>query len=330
VTLLRWAYPVVALRPAQLGFLGPFNLSAHEPEQGSSPSSTGTRRWGDESGRPVANCRRWWCSRPCLRWGGARLGVVGSPGAHRCGCSMVAGVDRCGSLARGRRRGRELQRRGWGGVSCLRGARGGGDGAGGGPEQAVRAEVARGGLAMVSLVVVWSGAEAVQCRGRKREELHSAHDAFYSRKRRWTPASAVAELVDRKWLWRLRSGARRAVGAPLFRQWGWQAAPHGLIFFLDFPKPFQNCKFKIDVFDCSKNSQVLYETILKYYAQFSKLCQLQITNINHVKNPRIDLIFESSTNFKGSKLSRKNLINSPTFSLDLIFTKVNLVGHTCM
>jgi hypothetical protein len=32
----------------------------------------------------------------------------------------------------------------------------------------------------------------------------------------------------------------------------------------------------------------------------------------------------------GFKPSGTNLINSPKFSLEMVFTKVNLVGHTCM
>jgi hypothetical protein len=35
-------------------------------------------------------------------------------------------------------------------------------------------------------------------------------------------------------------------------------------------------------------------------------------------------------NFKGVQTLRKNLVNSLEIYLDLIFTKVNLVGHTCM
>jgi hypothetical protein len=35
-------------------------------------------------------------------------------------------------------------------------------------------------------------------------------------------------------------------------------------------------------------------------------------------------------NFKGVQTCWENLRNSPKFSLDLILTKVNLVGQTCM
>jgi hypothetical protein len=66
---------------------------------------------------------------------------------------------------------------------------------------------------------------------------------------------------------------------------------------------------------------------VEYFEQLSQLCRLQIPNINHVKNPGIDSIFESSMNFKGVQTSWEK---SDKFSIGLIFTKVNLVGHTCM
>jgi hypothetical protein len=40
--------------------------------------------------------------------------------------------------------------------------------------------------------------------------------------------------------------------------------------------------------------------------------------------------FESSMNFKGFQTLWENLVNPLKFYLDLIFTKVNLVGHTFM
>jgi hypothetical protein len=49
-----------------------------------------------------------------------------------------------------------------------------------------------------------------------------------------------------------------------------------------------------------------------------------------LKNPRTDSIFESLMNFKRDSDLLENLINSPKFLLDLIFTKVKLVGYTCM
>jgi hypothetical protein len=90
----------------------------------------------------------------------------------------------------------------------------------------------------------------------------------------------------------------------------------------NFPKPSEICKFKMDAFPCSKNSKILHEVVLEHYKQLCKLCGLQIANKNHGKNPGIDSIFESSMNFKGLQTFWKN---SDKFSLDLIFTKVNLV-----
>jgi hypothetical protein len=50
----------------------------------------------------------------------------------------------------------------------------------------------------------------------------------------------------------------------------------------------------------------------------------------HVKIIGIDSNLNLLLILKGLEPSRKNLINSPKISLDLIFTKMNLVGHTCM
>jgi hypothetical protein len=47
-----------------------------------------------------------------------------------------------------------------------------------------------------------------------------------------------------------------AVGAPLFGQCGWQAGPTWFHIFLDFLKLIQTCKFKIDAFHWSKNSEI--------------------------------------------------------------------------
>jgi hypothetical protein len=35
-------------------------------------------------------------------------------------------------------------------------------------------------------------------------------------------------------------------------------------------------------------------------------------------------------NFKGVKPYGKNLVNSLKFYLNMVFTKVNLIGHTCV
>jgi hypothetical protein len=79
-----------------------------------------------------------------------------------------------------------------------------------------------------------------------------------------------------------------------------------------------------------KNSQFLHESRLEYFEQHSLLCRLQIPNINIVKNHGTDSKFESLMNFKRDSNLLENLINSPKFLLDLVFTKVNLVGYTCI
>jgi hypothetical protein len=98
--------------------------------------------------------------------------------------------------------------------------------------------------------------------------------------------------------------------------------------FPEFPKLVQTCKFKTDPFHCSKNFQIFYDAILEYSEQLSQLCRLQIPNGNHVKILGTDSIFDSSMNFKGVQTFWGK--SDKFFKIDLIFTKVNLVGHTCM
>jgi hypothetical protein len=69
---------------------------------------------------------------------------------------------------------------------------------------------------------------------------------------------------------------------------------------------------------------------LGYYEQFSQLCRHPMSNINRAKNPGSDSTFEFLMNFKKDLNLPENLVNSPKFFLDLIFTKVNLVGITYM
>jgi hypothetical protein len=80
----------------------------------------------------------------------------------------------------------------------------------------------------------------------------------------------------------------------------------------------------------SKNSQFLHVAGLGYYEQFSQLYGHPILNINRAKNPASDSTFESLMNFKRDLNLPENLVNSPKFFLDLIFTKVNLDGITYM
>jgi dTDP-D-glucose 4,6-dehydratase len=86
----------------------------------------------------------------------------------------------------------------------------------------------------------------------------------------------------------------------------------------------------MDVLSYSKNSKCLNAASRQYWEQLAQLCQLQISNRNKVKNPVTDSIFKSLMNFKRDSNLQENLVNSPKFLLDLIFTKLNLVGITCM
>jgi hypothetical protein len=149
------------------------------------------------------------------------------------------------------------------------------------------------------------GAEAVVARcGGSKAGIALTHAHIYRRLRQWT-------LMARRWKPRSKNGGggavqtSGAVWAPLFGQWGWC-----LLVLQKFP-----------------NFAWGY---IGYSAHLSQLCKCQIPNINHIKNPRIDSIFEFSMNLKGVQTFWENLINSRKFSLDLIFTKVNLVGHICM
>jgi hypothetical protein len=103
---------------------------------------------------------------------------------------------------------------------------------------------------------------------------------------RWY-APLIAVRGGGRW-WRSgRSHRRKTVVVPWSGHWtrglGTAArtvrvigGPHGVLIFLDFPKLGQICKFKIDAFHCSKNSQILRDTRLEYSSQLSRLCLLQI------------------------------------------------------
>jgi hypothetical protein len=86
----------------------------------------------------------------------------------------------------------------------------------------------------------------------------------------------------------------------------------------------------MDTLPWFKESQFLRVASFGYYEQLSQLCQHKIPNRNRVKNPGTDSTFEYLMNFKRDLNHLENLINSPKFLLDLIFTKLKLVGITCM
>jgi hypothetical protein len=100
--------------------------------------------------------------------------------------------------------------------------------------------------------------------------------------------------------------------------------------FFKFPNSTQTCKFKREAFPCSKNIQIVHEARLECFEQLSPLGQLQIRNRIHVINSGIEFNLNLPWILKGFKPCGKKLINSLKFYLNMVFTKVNLVGHTCM
>jgi hypothetical protein len=86
----------------------------------------------------------------------------------------------------------------------------------------------------------------------------------------------------------------------------------------------------MDVLPYSKNSQFLHVARLRHYKEFLQLWRDQILNRIRVKNPGTDSTFEYLMNFKRDLNLLENLINSPKFVLEMVFTKVNLVGITCV
>jgi hypothetical protein len=130
--------------------------------------------------------------------------------------------------------------------------------------------------------------------------------------------------------WWPQSEGRRCSWAPLFGQGHQPMGTARFHYFLNYPKLVETCTIKMDALSCPKNSQCFHEARSEYFEQLSQLFWLQIPNRDKVKNPGIDSIFESLMNFRRDSNLLENLINSPKFLLNLIFTKMNLVGYTCM
>jgi hypothetical protein len=76
--------------------------------------------------------------------------------------------------------------------------------------------------------------------------------------------------------------------------------------------------------------QTLHEAYFIHDEQFSALAELQIPNTSPVINFRTDSNLNLPWILKGFKPCGKNLINSLKIYLDFIFTKVSLLGNTCM
>jgi hypothetical protein len=74
----------------------------------------------------------------------------------------------------------------------------------------------------------------------------------------------------------------------------------------------------------------LHDAGFEHDEQLSPLAQLQILNISHVINFGTDSHLNLPGILKKFEPCVKNLVNSLKFYPNLIFTTVNLVGHTCM
>jgi hypothetical protein len=104
--------------------------------------------------------------------------------------------------------------------------------------------------------------------------------------------------------------------------------PNSFGFFFQFIQNWLNFKNQNGCLILLQKFPILHAESRKYWEQLAQLCRLQIPNRNKVRNPVIDSVFESLMNFKRDSNLQENLINSPKFLLDLIFTKVNLVRYT--
>jgi hypothetical protein len=129
----------------------------------------------------------------------------------------------------------------------------------------------------------WSGLSVVA--QRRRARWRSGGEAggggrkggcsFYSYQRGGTKAAQVAggggkavgtTKQQRPW----SEGCRRG-WAPLFGQVPDRFAPHGFTSFQNLSKPPQTCEIKMDALFCSKNSQLLRDSILEYSEQLPQL-----------------------------------------------------------
>jgi hypothetical protein len=79
-----------------------------------------------------------------------------------------------------------------------------------------------------------------------------------------------------------------------------------------------------------KIQKFLHDARLESSAQLYQLYPFHIPNRSRVKNPGTTSLFESSMNFKGVQTFWGKSDKFSKNPLDLIFTKVNLVGHTSM
>jgi hypothetical protein len=78
------------------------------------------------------------------------------------------------------------------------------------------------------------------------------------------------------------SGGGPGLNAAVRTEW-LTGSPTQFHFFPDYPKLVKIYKIKMGAFQCSTNSQIFHDTILKCSEQLSQLFQLQIPNKYYVK-----------------------------------------------
>jgi hypothetical protein len=154
-------------------------------------------------------------------------------------------------------------------------------------------------------------------------------------RRRWkVAAQAVGMVAVKPWAWTRRrpplsEGARRGLGASV-RTGSPTGGSRVVFYFSNLSKTGSTVKVQNGCLILLQKFPILHAASLGYCEQFFQLCRHPIPNINRAENPRSNSTFESLINLKGIQTFWKNLINSPKFLLDLIFTKVNSVGITYM
>jgi hypothetical protein len=107
--------------------------------------------------------------------------------------------------------------------------------------------------------------------------------------------------------------------------WLTRGGGHAVLYFSQIIQTGSNLEIENRCLTLLPKFPIFHAAILGYYEQFSQLCRHPILNRIRVKNPETYSTFESLMNFKRDLNLLENLINSPKFILDLIFTKVNLV-----
>jgi hypothetical protein len=256
---LQWAWVHRGARPGSTKWLGPYGLLAHGRKTG----ELFFHRRRRLAGKIRSADGRW----SAVEWPGSnpvgwRTGlVVAERGGSSEGLSVVEGISGGGKTLASRSRGHRRGPSGWEEVL--------GD--------------AMLGVGSRWSERCWSGLSVVAQRWRAR--WRSGGEAggggrkggcsFYSYQRGGTKAAQVAggggkavgtTKQQRPW----SEGCRRG-WAPLFGQVPDLWAPRGFTSFQNLSKPPQTCEIKMDALFCSKNSQLLRDSILEYSKQLPQL-----------------------------------------------------------